>query len=127
MKTLKNKVAIIAYYFATAIFFQGCVVYHNTPVTLEQAAIEITRAKVKTTKDETYRFKHIGFEDGKFYGLKKTKGEYVRIPLDSNEISKLVLQNKTLSTILTISIPVVLLTLIIVSAAAVATASLLAY
>ncbi|MGB5269462.1 MAG: hypothetical protein WBN52_03075 [Eudoraea sp.] len=62
-----------------------------------------------------------------FYGLKKTQGEYVRIPLDSNEISKIVLQNKTLSTILTISIPVVILTLIIVSAAAVATASLLTY
>ncbi|MFC2147948.1 hypothetical protein ACFLR9_05205 [Bacteroidota bacterium] len=127
MKTWKNKFAIIAYYFAITIFFQGCVVYHNTPVTLEQATKEITRAKVKTTKDETYRFKHIGFEDGMFYGLKKTQGEYVRIPLDSNEISKIVLQNKTLSTILTISIPVVILTLIIVSAAAVATASLLTY
>lgn len=127
MKTLKNKVAIIAYYFAIAIFFQGCVVYHNTPVTLEQATKEVTRAKVKATTDETYRFKHIGFEDGKFYGLKKSKGEYVRIPLDSNEISKIVLQNKTWSTILTVAIPVLVLTLIIVSAAAVATVSLLAY
>jgi hypothetical protein len=127
MKTLKNKFAIIAYYFAITIFFQGCVVYHNTPVTLEQATKEITRAKVKANNDETYRFKNIGLEDGQFYGLKKTKGEYVRIPLDSNEISKIVLQNKTWSTILTVSIPLLVLTFIIVAASAVATASLLAY
>jgi hypothetical protein len=93
--------------------FQSCVVYQKTSLSLEQAAKEQLKAKVKTNTNKTYKFQRIGFEDGEFYGLQKTKGEIVRVSLQDNEISKILLQDKTMSTILDIGLPVVGFVLII--------------
>ena len=113
MKTIRKQIKDLALLFAILILFQSCVVYQNTSVSLEKAAKEQLKTKVKTNTNKTYKFQRIGFENGEFYGLQKIKGEIVRVSLQDNEISKILLKDKTMSTILNTGLPVVGLVLII--------------
>ena len=45
-------------------------------------------------------------EDNQYYGVNKVKGELVKIPIDENFIKSVKLENETMSTILTIALPV---------------------
>lgn len=115
MKALKKWFKIIALFFTALILLQGCVVYQNTSVSLEQAVQEQKPAKVNTIPNETYYFKQIGIEDGLFYGLKKVKGESVKIPIDNNEVYKVFLHSKsksTWATIAVIAVPVITLAIL---------------
>ncbi len=110
MKTIRIKLKTIAMFFAALILLQGCVVYHKTPVNLEQAANAKQKTKINTIADETVKFKSIEYEDGQFFGLKKENGKIVKVPLDTNEVYKLYLQNKnksTWATVLLIATPIV--------------------
>ena len=110
MKTIRNQIKHLALLFASLILFQSCVVYQKTSVSLEQAAKSEVKVKVITKADETYKFHHIGFEDGKFYGEQKTTGyKNVIIPLQDNEIYKVLLKDKSTSTILSIGLGVILI------------------
>ena len=120
MKALKKWFKIIALFFTALILFQGCVAYQNTAVSLEQAVQEQKPAKVNTIPNETYYFKQIVFEEGQFYGLKKVKGEMVKIPVDTNETYKVFVQNKnksTWTTVAVIAIPIIALVIIGIEAA----------
>jgi PBP1b-binding outer membrane lipoprotein LpoB len=115
MKALKKWFKIIALFFTALILLQGCVAYQNTSVSLEQAVQEQKPAKVNTIPNETYYFNQIGFEDGQFYGLKKVKGETVKIPIDNNEVYKVFLHSKsksTWTTIAIIAVPVITLAIL---------------
>lgn len=115
MKKIRKQIEHLVLLFASLILFQSCVVaYQGTNVSLEQAAKQESKVKVKTTSNEIYEFKHIIFEDGKFYGVQKKGSEMVKTPLEMNELSKVRLQDKTLSTFLSIAIPVVLIGVLIV-------------
>ena len=115
MKALKKLFKIIALFFTALILLQGCVAYQNTAVSLEQAVQEQKPVKVNTIPNETYYFKQIGFEDGQFYGLKKVKGETVKIPIDNNEVYKVFLHSKrksTWTTVAVIAVPVITLAIL---------------
>ncbi|MBC2838841.1 hypothetical protein [Robiginitalea sp. SC105] len=107
----------IARILAVLLLFQSCVVYHRTPTTLEKAAREQIKTKVASTGGETYRFDYITYEDGKYYGVNRSSGEWLKTPLDQTVITQAYLKNKrasTWATLATISVPVIAIALAII-------------
>ena len=116
MKALKKWLKTIALFFISIMIFQSCVAYQSTSVSLEQAVQEQAPSKVNTIPNETLYFKQIVFEEGQFYGLKKAKGEIVKIPIDNNDVYKVFLHSKsksTWATIAVIAVPIIALTFIL--------------
>ena len=109
MKTLKKQIRFIALIFSITMLFQSCKVYYKDSVTLEQAVNEHKRTKVETVTKQTYKFQAISFENDQYYGIKRVKGTNVKTLIDKSNISKVVLENKTMSTILSIGFPVVII------------------
>ncbi len=102
MKTLKNHLKVVALFFSVLILLQGCTVYKSSSVTLDEAYRTTGKARVKTNDNKTQTFVRIGVDDGEYYGVKKNKGKYEKIPLDEKDISFVKLKDYTLSSILTI-------------------------
>ena len=95
--------------------FQSCVGYQSTSISLEQAAKEQKRTKIRTSSNNKYYYEKIVLEEGQFYGIKKLNKNMVKIPLDTNEINDVYLQSKSKSswmTIVAIAIPVIALVFI---------------
>ena len=103
MKTIKKQIKPIALLFGLLILLQSCVVYKQT--SLEKAVKLEKKAKIQTKGNEILKFQRIGFEDEKFYGIKKIEGEMVKIPLDSTIIKKVMIPDKTLSIVFWVVMP----------------------
>ena len=104
------KTKTLAFFFLITILLQSCVAYQNTPVSLQQAEQSKKQVKVNTVSNQTYHFKQIVSEGNQFYGLKKKKGEVVKIALQDNAYNKVYLHSKrksTWTTIAAISVPVI--------------------
>jgi uncharacterized protein YpmB len=114
MKTAQKNIGNIAVLFLAILLLQGCVVYHNTSVGMEEAVSAATRVKIKAADDKKVKLKKVVLEDGQYYGIKNNRGELVRIPLDEKRISSVHLKNKTLSTIINIGVPAVIIGLLFV-------------
>ena len=106
MKTLKKQIKPIALVLGILILLQSCVAYKSTSVSLEEAAQSEKKTKIETKGNQSLKFQIISFEDGKYYGVKKVKGEIVKIELDSYGIKKVMLHDKTKSIILSIALPI---------------------
>lgn len=104
MKTIKKQVKTIALMISVLMCFQSCKVYYRDSVSLEQAVNENKRTKLETKNNQTFVFKSIIKEKDQYFGLKKEKGEIIKVQIYQKDIEKLRLQNKSLSTISTISI-----------------------
>jgi hypothetical protein len=115
MKAIRKWFRTIPPFLVTAILFQGCVVYDlKNPVTLEQASQEKKKAKIKTNTNQTSIYNYISFENGQFYGVKTKSGELARVPLNKNDITEILVQNKSASTwatIAVIAVPVIAITI----------------
>jgi hypothetical protein len=109
MKTIKKQIRISSLILALIIMLQSCTVYKSTNVSLEQASKNELKTKIVTSSNEKLKFKFIENKEGTYYGVKKIKGDIVKIPLNEKNIQKIVLKDKTLSLILTIAIPLVLI------------------
>lgn len=109
MKTLKKQIRFIALSLALLLLFQSCKAYHSNSVTLEQASQEFKRTKIQTKNNEILKYRGVKFEDTKYFGIKKVNGNIVNVPIDENFIKTVRLENETMSTILTIALPVVIL------------------
>lgn len=109
MKTIKNQIKIIAITFAILVLFQSCKVYHSNPVTLDQATQEFKRTKVQTVSNEILKFRGIKYENNQYYGVQKLKGEIINMPLDEKYLKSVKLENETMSTVLTIALPVTII------------------
>lgn len=109
MKTKQNLIRPIAFLLTFIMLLQGCTVYKSVPVSLEQAIQNESKVRVKTNSSERLKFNRIGVEDGNYYGVKKSNGVIVKTPLNQNFISAINEKDKTVSTILTIAIPVVII------------------
>ena len=105
MKTLKIYLKPIACLLTFLILFQSCAVYQKTPVSLEQASKQDVRAKIKTKTNESFLVLKIIYEDDKYYGLQRVNGEKIRITLHADDINSIRLHDKTLSTVLSIGMP----------------------
>jgi hypothetical protein len=104
MKILKTRLKTIVFFFIAMTMFQSCIAYRETPVSLLQGEQSKARVKVNTISNQTYRFEQIILEEGQFYGLKKEKGEIVRIAIHNSEHSKVYLYSKSKSTWETIAV-----------------------
>jgi hypothetical protein len=108
MKTIKQHLKVVALFLSALILLQGCTVYHSANVTLEEAVRSDINVRIKTNDQQTLKFRKVGVENGNFYGVKKNNGMIVRTPLDHKFINSINSKDKTLSTILSIGIPVII-------------------
>jgi hypothetical protein len=109
MKTIRKQIRVSSLILALIIMLQSCTVYKSTNVSLEQASKNEVKTKVVTSSNEKLKFKFIENKEGTYYGVKKVKGNIVKMPLNEQNIKKVVLKDKTMSLILTIAIPLVLI------------------
>jgi hypothetical protein len=103
MKIIRKHLESLVLLFTSLMIFQSCVVYEKSSVSLEWAAKQQRKAKVKTINNQTYKFKFIRFENDKFYGIQKVNGEIIKKPLEADKLNNIHLQNKSASTIATIT------------------------
>lgn len=120
MTTKQKQIRPLTFLLAFIMLLQGCKAYYKDSVTLEQAVIEHKRAKVETVTKQAYKFQSISFENEQYYGVKMVKGEIVKIPIDQADLSKVRLENKSLSVISTIGISVLVGFAILVGVAGIA-------
>lgn len=110
MKTIKIHLKIVAILISSMILLQGCTVYKSTTASLEDVSKSQIKAKVLTTDNQTLKFKRIDFIDGKYVGVisddMKVNPEIEFMPLDKNNIQSIKVKDKTVSTILTVVIPI---------------------
>ena len=104
MKTIKKKIKYLPIALGMMILFQGCTVYKKQSVTMQEAAQQQVKTKVKTVNGNLF-FKYITIENNQYFGIKKSKGEIEKTRLDSDYIEKIQLNNKTLSILITIVVP----------------------
>jgi hypothetical protein len=103
MKTIRKYLEPFVFLFSLLILFQSCVVYEKSSVSLEWAVKQERKAKVETITNQTYKFKQIKSDKDQFYGIQKLNGDIIKTPLQANEINKIQLQDKSTSTIATIT------------------------
>jgi len=109
MKTIKIQLKVVALFFSVLILLQGCTVYKSVPISIEQAVQNESKVKVFTKNNNKLKFKRIINVDGKLYGVRNLEGIDRNLSLDRNSIKTIKEKNKTLSTILSIVIPVVII------------------
>lgn len=125
MKTI-NRFQWIAISLSILMLLQSCKVYHGNTVSMEEAVASTKRILVKDYSTGTYKFDGLLLEKGQLYGFTKkgsattkllneqvveinSKLKYVKIHLPENTIKSYHLQNRTMSTLLTVLIPVALI------------------
>ena len=121
MKTIKIHLKVIAFFVTALILLQSCTVYKSAGVTIEEASKTQNKVKVYTTDNQTLKFKRIDFIDGKYYGVSKKTSKFEDIPLDKNNINSIKVKNKTVSAILNVGTPVVIVGLTLYGASTVPT------
>jgi hypothetical protein len=118
MKTTHLK--YIAYALAALMLMQSCVVYHKTPVSVDEAVATNKPVKIYTTENKIYKFKKLVREEDNIYGISSLKGlnkkifaQYVKEIDQEKELIKILLpfeikeiyeRNRTMSTVYTILI-----------------------
>ena len=116
MRTSRQGIKTNAIILILLTLFQSCVVYHKTPVTMEDAVQAETKTKVFLKDGRVEKFKSVTNQDGQFYGTRITGNGLVTIPLDVDSISQVQVKNKTASILVTV-IPLAALTALVIAAA----------
>ena len=111
---MKTHLKAIALFLSVLIIFQGCTVYKSANVTLDEASKSEIKVKVRTKTNETIKFKRIGFENGHYYGVQNIYGDMIKTKIDEKKVEKVQLKDKSLSAVLSIGIPLVLIGAVIV-------------
>ncbi len=131
MKCFKNFFRYSAQILSFLIFLQSCNVYRSQSISLEQAAQTDQKVRV-VARGEKLPFRRIESKNEGFYGYTKERsstskklqkldiigredGKFYRFSLQSLEIDKIQVRNKSTSTLATIGVIVVGLAVIIVS------------
>ncbi len=92
------KKVLLPGHLALVILLQSCQVYNKTSVSLEEASQTELRAKVISKDEEKLKYKRILSENQEYFGLKKKNGNWVKFPLEEQNIEELLLQDKKKST-----------------------------
>ncbi|HSQ48005.1 MAG TPA: hypothetical protein VLM44_13920 [Lutibacter sp.] len=133
MKTIRRHLKMISLLLSLTILAQSCVAYHSSTASLDEAIQSNDKIKLEATED-TYEFLELQREDGNIYGITKRKSvtadllssqivedtkdqKNVKILLRNDQLNNIHLQNKSMSTLGTIAIPIVIVTAIVVAAA----------
>ena len=115
MQTSTRHLKLVALFFATLIFFQGCTVYKSLPISIEQAIQNESKVKVITKNDNKLKFKRIINVDGKLYGVRNLEGTDRNLSLDRNSIETIKEKDIALSVVLTVLIPIAVIAVLAVS------------
>ena len=126
MKIINDNLKLVSILLLIVFLFQNCVVYHSKTTTLDEAVQSGERVKIITNDNNIYKFKSIQKKDGQVVGLInkrsstakkfsafqdtiKYKYPFVAVLISENSIKEIYLKNKTLSTILTIVLPITII------------------
>ena len=109
MKTLKNHLKVVTLFLSVLILFQGCTVYKSSSVTLDEAVSADTRIRIKTNDNQTLKFKNVRVENEIYTGFMYKKSKWVKTDINEDNIDIVQVKNKTLSTVLSIGIPIIIL------------------
>jgi len=104
MKTSTRHLKVVALFFSILILFQGCSVYKSASVTPDEASKSNTEVRVKTFDNKSLKFYRIEVENNKIHGIKIHNGERSITPIEKDNIEKIQLKDKTMSTFLSITI-----------------------
>lgn len=113
------------------ILIQSCTVYHSASVDIEDAVQSQNKVKVLTNTSKTYKFKKIIAKDNLYYGIAKANRNSNLVysdkekiesyfknlnsyPLEIQNIKGIYTKNRVVSTILSIGMPVILITTAII-------------
>jgi hypothetical protein len=108
MKAIKIHLRIIAISLSMLMLLEGCTVYKSAPVTLDEVSKSNNKVRIKTLNNKSLKFDRIVVTtDNKIYGRSINKGEMNITPIDKDNIEKIQIKDKTMSTILSIAIPVI--------------------
>ncbi|WP_372794674.1 hypothetical protein [Lutibacter sp.] len=126
MKAIRKHLKIVTLFFSFTFLLQSCKVYHTKTVTVDEAILSSKRVKVNTYRNDTYKFEELRKDDGKLYGITKKKSgtakdlsfqgyeeddnsKYVKILLPDTIVKEVYLQNKTMSTVVSIAVPLLII------------------
>ena len=126
MKPIRKQIKPIALLLSGVVLMQSCIVYQSQTVSVDEAVTSSKRVRVKWNDGETYRFKKLEKTKGKLYGVASRNSDdayylssyivdstnsrkYAYILIPDAFISKIQLQNKELSTVLSVLIPVLVI------------------
>ncbi|WP_242120919.1 hypothetical protein [Aestuariivivens sediminicola] len=107
MKTINKYLKGVTFFLATLVLIQGCTVYRTTPVTLEEATATNNKVKLKKIDNQTIKYKKIISINQEYFGVKKSKGDLINVPINKVDIKSIKIKNKPLSDVLSfLSVPV---------------------
>ncbi|WP_242202290.1 hypothetical protein [Aestuariivivens insulae] len=109
MKTIKQQTCLSVILLSILILFQSCTVYRSKSSTLEQVSNTAIKSKVETHNGVSIKFKYIVVENGNYYGVRKVKGKMEKMKLSEDYIKSVKQKDKTMSTVLTIALPVAII------------------
>lgn len=116
---------------AMSILFQSCKVYHTQNVTINEAVSSEKKVKVVLLNNEKYAFCKLIYKQEQLYGITKINsaaatsldtlmvgctvdGKVAKIKLNENTIKEIYLYNKTLSRVISIAGPIVIVVVIVI-------------
>ena len=85
MNLLVRQSKMIAFVLTLAVLFQSCRAYNYHSVSLQEAAKDGRRVKIKTKENKVLKFKKVVYEDEQFYGLKKKNA---KVLIDPENVKK---------------------------------------
>lgn len=129
MKTIRKHLKMISLLISISFFIQSCTVYHSSTASIDEAVQSDNKIKLGLTNHDAYIFQKLERENGNIYGItgkdsrtakllssqitEDTKNNnQVKVLLTNEQLKNIRLKNKTMSTIVTIGIPVLALTII---------------
>jgi len=98
MKTFKKNFIRLPLILIITILFQGCAVYHISPITLDQAVGSAYKVKVTTRDNKINIYHHIEKKDGAYFGIKYEHRDRV-YPIKKEEVIIIELKDKRKSTV----------------------------
>ncbi len=113
MKILNKRIKPITWLLAVMMAIQSCTVYKSTPLTLEQAVQKESKVRITTNSNESFKYKKIVFEDGKYYGVQRFTREKFRVHINEDLVKSIDEINITQTTVLNIGIPLAIIGVIV--------------
>ena len=90
--------------FNFAFLFQSCTVYQKTSVTISEVAAAKNKVVITKTDNTKHKYRKIEQIDGQYFGIIKSNGNIVNVPLKESDIKSIRPLNKTASTLVTVGI-----------------------
>ena len=99
MRTLKVHLKVVALFFSVLILFQGCTVYKNQNISLDQAAATKDKVKIVTKNNQTVKYLNIIKINQEYFGFKKVNGDLSKIPIQKEDIEMVRIKDKPMSAV----------------------------